>query len=559
TARLLNRWRVRRAIWAKPPTGFTRAPEPRTIGEMARGRQLVAGNVQFTGEIMQVTSGSVWRHRPPSPGFEGELHGFGWLDDLAALGDGDARVLAQAWVVSWLRRYGGGQGPGWSADLTGRRLIRLINNAMFLLPNLDKSDADRFYRSLAHQTLFLSKHWSKSLPGLPRFEAVCGLVSSGLALAGMDAHVDAGLQALGAECENQIDENGGLITRNPEELMEVFSLLTWVKQSLEYEDQAVPVPVLAAIQRIAPALRTLRHADGTLARFHGGGKGTEFRLDQVLAASGVRATAPQDQAMGFVRLSSGATTIIVDAAAPPSGAASLGAHASTNAFELASGRQRLIVSCGSGVSFGSEWRMAGRATPSHSTLGINGVSSSRFGPGGRGSLRMLSDVPDTVLMQKNSAIDGSRLQTTHNGYQQTHGLVHARTLDLTIDGKGLVGEDELYAPDAADVAKFEKLLSADGPGIGYAVRFHLHPDVDARLDMGGAAVSLELASGDIWVFRHDGSAQLSLEPSVYLEQGRLHPRAADQIVLSGTAHEITTRLKWSLAKATENQVRGGAS
>ena len=56
-------------------------------------------------------------------------------------------------------------------------------------------------------------------------------------------------------------------------------------------------------------------------------------------------------------------------------------------------------------------------------------------------------------------------------------------------------------------------------GIRYAVRFHLHPEVDAELDMGGSAVSLALRSGEIWVFRHDGAAELTLEPSVYLENG----------------------------------------
>ena len=66
----------------------------------------------------------------------------------------------------------------------------------------------------------------------------------------------------------------------------------------------------------------------------------------------------------------------------------------------------------------------------------------------------------------------------------------------------------------------------------FAIRFHLHPDVDATLDMGGHAVSMQLRSGEIWMFRHDGRAKLTLEPSVYLEKGRLKPRACQQIVLS---------------------------
>ena len=85
----------------------------------------------------------------------------------------------------------------------------------------------------------------------------------------------------------------------------------------------------------------------------------------------------------------------------------------------------------------------------------------------------------------------------------------------------------------------------------FSVRFHLHPDVDAALDMGGSAVSLALKSGEIWVFRHDGVATLTLEPSVYLEKGRLKPRPTRQIVLSARAMELETQIGWTLAKAQD--------
>ncbi|MFP4237735.1 MAG: heparinase II/III family protein, partial [Rhodosalinus sp.] len=65
------------------------------------------------------------------------------------------------------------------------------------------------------------------------------------------------------------------------------------------------------------------------------------------------------------------------------------------------------------------------------------------------------------------------------------------------------------------------------------------------------AVSVALRSGEIWVFRHDGRVRMTLEPSVYLERGRLRPRETKQIVLSGRALEYGTRVRWSLAKAQD--------
>jgi len=83
------------------------------------------------------------------------------------------------------------------------------------------------------------------------------------------------------------------------------------------------------------------------------------------------------------------------------------------------------------------------------------------------------------------------------------------------------------------------------------IRFHLHPDVDAAIDMGGAAVSLVLKSGELWIFRHSGGADLSLQPSVYLERGRLKPRPTRQIVLSATLQQTKARIGWTLAKAQD--------
>ena len=68
------------------------------------------------------------------------------------------------------------------------------------------------------------------------------------------------------------------------------------------------------------------------------------------------------------------------------------------------------------------------------------------------------------------------------------------------------------------------------------------------------AVSVALRSGEIWVFRHDGIGKPPLQPSVFLEKGRLKPRATKQIVLSGLAIEYATRIRWSLSRAQDSSV-----
>jgi len=554
-ARWLNRFHARRAGIGPVASGFVSTPEPRSMGSFHRGRQIAAGNFLFAGFLVEAPETPIWDLPMPDPVFEAEVHGFAWLDDLAAVGDRAAQNRAQAWTHDWIARYGAGDGPGWTPDLSGRRMVRWINHAILLLNGASREENQAFFRALTRQTRFLARRWPGASPGLPRIEALTGLVYAGLSLTGMQRNIRPAIQALDRECRAQIGPDGGIPTRNPEDLLEVFTLLTWNIAALAEEGRAPGPGLLGAVERVAPTLRALRHSDGGLARFHGGGRGQEGRLDQALATSGVKTIRTEGLAMGFARISHGRTSILVDAAPPPVGSVSAQAHASTLAMEITSGRRPLVVNCGSGRAFGQNWRRAGRATASHSTLALDGYSSARLAPSGAemGRAReFLEDGPRTVTIDWQSDDSTTGVLASHDGWLRSHGLVHVRSLRLGLDGRGITGEDALDVPSPEAARAFDRALDASRlRGIGFAIRFHLHPDVDAELDLGGTAVSMELRSGEIWVFRHDGRTELSLEPSVYLEGGRLAPRATRQVVLSGMAADHATRVGWTISKAQD--------
>lgn len=555
-SRLLNRWHARRAAFGGGSTQFVTDPEPRSIGSVERGRQLIDGSYLFAGALVEAPGQEIWSVKAPSPRFSETIQGCAWLDDLAALGDKDARVLAQGWIWRWISVYGGGGGPGWRPDLTGRRVIRWINHAAFLLHGRDDAEIGEFQSSLVNQTTFLSRRWQAAAPGLERFEALCGLIHGGIALEGQEKLAEPAISALSEACAEQIGEGGEIPSRNPLELLSIFSLLTWTGAALGDCGFEMTPAHREAIERIAPTLRTLRHSDSGLARFHGGGRGTEGWLDQALAQSGIRKRQEGDTAMGYARMSSGRTSVIIDGAAPPSGEASVNAHASTLAFELTSGRRPLIVNCGAGESYGTDWRRAGRATPSHSTLALDGYSSARLGdPDNVTGLEPLTHVPDDVPMEIKRAPVGVGFLGSHNGYVALHGLTHRRALELAFDGRGIGGDDRLLAVTETDQETFEASMRAvKHAGIRFDIRFHLHPDVQADLDQQADLVSLSLMSGERWIFRHDQNHTLSIEPSVYLEGGRLTPRATRQIVISGNVIDFSTRVRWSLSKAQDTAI-----
>ncbi|MFW5642326.1 MAG: heparinase II/III family protein [Roseicyclus sp.] len=533
--------------------GFVWRPEPRLPGSVVVGRQLMAGNLRFAGALVEAPGARPWTLSPPSEAFAEALHGFDWLGDLAALPRAEGRATAQDWLIDWARRFGRGRGPGWTPDLTGRRQIRWISHALFLLNGLPRAESRLFHRTLGRQAAFLRRRWTRASPGRARIEALTGLVYSAAALMGMERQFEPALAALSRECRREIDAEGGIATRNPEDLLEVFILLTWVSQLLAETGRDPDPAIEAAIGRIAPTLRSLRHADGSLVRAHGGGRGAPGRLVTALVQSGVRPVRVRGLAMGFARLEQAQVTVIADAAPPMLGPGSTAAHAGTLSFELTAGADPQIVNCGSGSRFDPEWRLVGRATDSHSTLGLEGYASARFGPRGPDPADMrppLVEGPREVLVQTRETEHGRSLTMSHDGWRRSHGLTHLRNFTLEDDGTLLRGEDALAAFTAADRAALDAVqahLPGDR-GLRFAVRFHLHPEVEAAIDLGGMAVSLTLRSGETWVFRHSGQTELSLRPSLYFDGQRLRPRATRQIVLSTRMKGYGTVLGWSLAR-----------
>src|SRR5207248_1632665 len=83
------------------------------------------------------------------------------------------------------------------------------------------------------------------------------------------------------------------------------------------------------------------------------------------------------------------------------------------------------------------------------------------------------------------------LMARHDLYEPRFGLTYARELYLTPDGDDLRGEDKLTGR----------------AGVEFAVRFHLHPAVEASLAADNGAAVLRLPSGAVWRVRATGAAR----------------------------------------------------
>ncbi len=544
-------WRV--GMTGPRVTGFVWEPFPELTGSEEQGQRLVAGELRLAGHSIALDGRMPWQIDAGPDPFIDALHGFAWLDDLAILPNAAGLATAQDWLGDWLSRYGRGGGPGWSLDLVARRQIAMIAHARFVTQAIAPEDRRRLLAALGRQGGFLQMRAPRAAHGLARFEVLAALVHSALSLAGMQGALKPALNALAQACAEDIEASGAIVSRNPAELLDVFTRLTGVAALLKQTGKPADPAIDTAIARIAPSLRSLRHADGGLVRMHGGGRGVAGQLDSALARSNLRPSRIKGLAMGYARLGGRRVSLIVDAAPPLLGPGSHTAHASTLAFELVSGREPVIVSAGSGHGLGPQWHRAGRASANHSTLSLLGYASARLARGATRADPALQDFvtgPRIVEVQQSEMKTAEAIALSHDGWRATHGLVHLRSLQLAHDGSLLRGEDGLAAMTAADRATLDRVQSrlSNDDRLRFAVRFHLHPDAVAKIDMGGTAVSIQLPNRETWVFRHVGDAVLSLAPSVYLDEERGRPRATKQIVLSAALSGYGSAVSWTLAR-----------
>jgi uncharacterized heparinase superfamily protein len=361
--------------------------------------------------------------------------------------------------------------------------------------------------------------------GLGRFAALKGLLAGELALAAKDRELDAALALLEAEASTQILPDGGHRARSPAAQLAVLRHLIDARAALRAARVEVPQPLTGAIDRAAPLLRFFRHGDGRLALFNDSREQEPAAIDLVLARSEAKGRAPASAPMsGFERLAAGKSIVIVDCGAPVSERWGAHPHAGTLSFEMSHGRERLIVNCGAYRGPKPTWLAALRTTAAHSTLIVADRPSAELDAEGR-----MHRHPRAVTRER-AEQDGSQwVSASHDGYQAEFGLTHGRRLFLAEDGEDLRGEDRLSGK----------------PGQNFAIRFHLHPQVQASLTQDGSAALLRLASGVGWRLRAQG-AVLSLAESIYLGTGEI--RKTQQVVLQGHVGTQGATVKWAVRR-----------
>lgn len=511
-------------------------------GDPQRANEIFQGRYRFAGREARAPNQPPWRLRADDTEWQRALHRCDWLADFAAVGGETAGAHARKLMRSWIDLCDEIDPPGWAPEVLGRRLFNAFGQAGFLFRGAEADYRHAVLDSLGRQWRHLGRVADDAPAGDGLLDACLGLVMGGLVIPDEEIRLEDALKRLQSVLGELVLADGGHVSRSPERQMTVMRDLHGLQCAIEQSGRGIPAWLADTLAGMAGVLAMLRHGDGGLALFNGATQGPDGAVAETLERLGHGKAKPPAGApeSGFERLQGKRAMLLVDVGTPPAGAVGALAHAGTASFEFSAGKHRIVTNCGGGRERSGGWAVAARGTAAQSTLVLDGRNSAEVLEAGGFGRR-----PRRVEVERRQDEAGSIwLEILHDGYAAGLGRLHRRRLYFGDDGHDLRGEDSIEpVVQAGGGARGPGLES--GGELPFAVRFHLHPDVQASPVQGGNAVLLKVGNQG-WRFRASG-AEVQVEESIYLGRAG-ESRRTDQIVLNGIAGPEEKAVKWAFRK-----------
>lgn len=500
-------------------------------GDPDLGRELLEGTYTVAGATVQVGA-DPWSQSGYSEAAFEALHRFEWMRDLRDLGGDAARRRARDLVGAWIDRHATWDRLVWRPDLLAGRIAAWVHTFGFFAESAEDDYRRRVLDSLHRQYRHLLSAVESGPDGIARLDTLRGGLVAAVALGADGDEIQDLVDRLDAAVRAQILPDGGHRSRSPAVQADALAALVDARSALRAAGRDSTAVLDETVQRMTGVLRMLRHGDGGMALFNGATEGQVWRLDTLIARTETKTRAVTSAPdTGFERMVAGRAVAILDAGPPVTDDDT--AHAGTLSFEFSIGKERLVVNCGAAPG-DARWQGLLRASAAHSSLVIDDTNTTELRPDGS-----LGRRPEHVRLERWEADGSVWVEAEHDGYRDSHAILHRRRLFLAAGGDDLRGEDVL--------------TYTGGPGTKpaeAAIRFHLHPRVSASLIQNGASVLLRMPSGAGWRLRATGG-RLAMNESVYFgEGGRL--QRTRQIVLSVALDAIreqgSVSVKWALRR-----------
>jgi uncharacterized heparinase superfamily protein len=252
--------------------------------------------------------------------------------------------------------------------------------------------------------------------------------------------------------------------------------------------------------------------------------------------------------MGYSRIEKGASVLIMDTGKIPDIESHARSFDCSLAIEFSSGSHPIFKSQGTGHDLSEPQIYASQAATGFTVASLLPVFSKQRSKRKTRAVALDPDM-DVGYLRSDKLLDATSIITaSQTGYQADYGLIYERKLELISNGCALSGTDRYYCGGKKNRYRFDKsILDQARQSIPFVAVFHIAPDVEAALDLGGTAVSLQLPNNEMWIFKASGG-KLALKDSLYFTSERIRPRATKQIVVTSHVVNYEGGINWLLTR-----------
>jgi uncharacterized heparinase superfamily protein len=478
---------------------------------------IYAGYFSFAGKRVSTQGKSPFLCTPPTQEWAEVLYGFEWLRHLQVADTPLSKLNARATVNDFITLNARKSPYARRLLVQCTRVMALISHAALILEEADLGFYQRFLQLILQDAADIRTIFP-ILKGEERIFAALALTYVALCADVPEPYFKKASRTLAAVLSEDIFTDGMHISRNVRLQVDILAALLPLRQAYVSRALEPPFELLTAIDRMMPALRLFRHADGALALFNGMGYTETDLLATLLAYDDARTQANLHAPHGgYERLQAEGSVVIMDVGSAPPLVYSAEAHAGALAFEFSAAHQRIVVNCGATIRYGQDVHYACRTTAAHSTCILENTSSADILNTTQPFFEILSGYvlqsPQVLGLITGIRNDGSQeIQAEHDGYATAYGLNHRRHVILDKTGSILSGIDHIKSA----VSGVEGAAAAPSSAWYKAVlRFHLHPSIQVENVDDNMTVKLTLPSQEVWYF-NTTAGQVLIEDSIFM-------------------------------------------
>ncbi len=286
---------IRRALPFSPKpkaSGFGPAIISLDEGQQARAFAMYAGEFQFGDETIVTAAPFLFTEKLGNKTWQDDLYGLSWLADFSL----SKRQLHVHYTLRLLGRWHKSKKSKKNKiDVISKALIALCTHGSELALSADASLRAEFLRIVSETAARVNTMKARSTK--EAFLQSVSLLYASTAFHGLERVQKSASDMLNSTLDQLILQDGGPASRQPQDLIDLMSVLLPLQAAMKLNRQIFPVAAADALHRMFPILAMLAQSDRTAAlmTFDADAKPLKLALQT-----------------GFARLAGGKTSLFVD-------------------------------------------------------------------------------------------------------------------------------------------------------------------------------------------------------------------------------------------------------